>query len=207
MNYLSASEYEAYGVAASTPESWIAAASALIDAHCRRATLGVTQYTERMRLAPGCQATRLSFLPLATVAPATSPLLTVRVRYGCARRGEVGSDLAADVATVFGLPGTWSEVALDSVDLCLESGELSLPGHPLGLRYNEIEVSYNAGFEPLAEAVKVACAQIVRNGQATPALNVRSSSLERMHMEYFSDALIDSNVRKLLAPFVAQKVG
>jgi hypothetical protein len=47
----------------------------------------------------------------------------------------------------------------------------------------------------------------VRNAQATPALNVRAGNLDRMHLEYFADTLIDQNVRALLAPYVAQKVG
>jgi hypothetical protein len=38
-------------------------------------------------------------------------------------------------------------------------------------------------------------------------LNVRAGTLDRMHLEYFSDSLLDQSVRGLLAPFVAQKVG
>jgi hypothetical protein len=77
----------------------------------------------------------------------------------------------------------------------------------LGLPIDEVEVSYTAGLEPICEAVKHACAMIVRNAQATPALNVRGSSLDSMHMEYFSDSLLDADVKRLLAPFVAQRVG
>jgi len=47
----------------------------------------------------------------------------------------------------------------------------------------------------------------VRNAQATPALNVRASSINSMHLEYFADALVDSSVQAMLAPYVAQKVG
>ena len=55
--------------------------------------------------------------------------------------------------------------------------------------------------------MKFACAQIVRNAQATPALNVRSGKLNSMQLDYFSDSLVDQTVRTLLAPYVAQKVG
>jgi len=58
-----------------------------------------------------------------------------------------------------------------------------------------------------ASPVKAACAQIVRNAQSTPALNVRRGRLDRMYMDYFSDSLLDDTVRELLAPYVAQKVG
>jgi hypothetical protein len=64
-----------------------------------------------------------------------------------------------------------------------------------------------AGLDPIPGGVKCACAQIVRNAQATPALNVRANRLDQMSMEYFADSLIDGTVRKLLAPYVAQKVG
>jgi hypothetical protein len=59
----------------------------------------------------------------------------------------------------------------------------------------------------IPDPVKFACAQIVRNAQATPALNVRIGRVDRMRMDYFSDSLIDQNVRSMLAPYVAQKVG
>lgn len=206
MEYLAASEYEAFGLDATTAENWVTAASALMDAHCRRVTLVVTQYVERARIADGSITTRLTFLPLAVADGQTSPVLKMRVRYGAVRRSENSGDLASDVASVFGLPGTWTEFPASAVDVDLQSGELTIPTNPLGLSFNEIEVTYTAGLAPIPDPVKVACAQIVRNAQAMPALNVRSNSLDRMHMEYFSDSLLDSNVRSLLAPYVAQKV-
>ena len=80
MNYLTPDEYEAHGLEATTSPAWIAAASALIDAHCRRPTLDVAQYREHARLDCGRNTIRLSYLPLATVAPATHPLVDVRAR-------------------------------------------------------------------------------------------------------------------------------
>ena len=82
-----------------------------------------------------------------------------------------------------------------------------LPTNALGLAYNEVEITYNAGVAAIPDAIKFACAQIVRNAQATPALNVRAGDLNRMHLEYFEDTLVDSTVRALLAPYVAQKMG
>ena len=41
--------------------------------------------------------------------------------------------------------------------------------------------------------------------QTTPGLNVKSGKLDRMRLEYFSDALVDGTVRTLLAPYVALK--
>ena len=57
-------------------------------------------------------------------------------------------------------------------------GEVALPQNPLGLAYNEVELTYTAGSAAIPDAVKFACAQIVRNAQATPALNVRAARRE-----------------------------
>jgi hypothetical protein len=77
----------------------------------------------------------------------------------------------------------------------------------LGLGYNEVEVTYTAGLVTIPDAVKVACAQIVRNAQATPALNVRSNKIDTMQMQYFSASIIDPQVQSLLRPYLAQRIG
>jgi hypothetical protein len=87
------------------------------------------------------------------------------------------------------------------------TGEITLPQNALGLFYNEIEVTYTAGCDPLPDAVKTACALAVRNIASTPSLNVRASSIESAHLEYFSGDVLDANTRTLLAPYVAQRVG
>ena len=209
MIYLDPSQYEAHGLPGTTPEAWVTAASALVDAHCRRPTLAVAEYTERLRLAAGRGAVRLSYLPLAAVAPATTPIVSARGRYALPRRGEgvPGGELAADVAQAFSLPGTWTALDPAALDVSPDSGEVTLPANPLGLGFNEVEITYHAGLAEIPEAVKCACAQIVRNAQATPALTVRAGTLDQMHLEYFADTLLDASVRAWLAPYVAQKLG
>jgi len=209
MNYLQASEYETFGLEQATPAAWITAASALMDTYCRRATLGVAQYSERLRVTSGRATVRLSYLPLSAVAPATSPVVSARVRYGEARRGEMYNfaELASDVARAFSLPGTWTDLDPASFDAFADTGEITLPANPLGLAFNEVEITYNAGLAVLPSSVKTACAQIVRNAQATPALTVQRSRIDTMQMMYFADSLLDADVRRMLAPWVAQKVG
>lgn len=209
MNYLSPDEYKQFELEATTPAAWVMAASALIDAHCRRPSLGVQQYRERVCLTPGRPVVRLSYLPLATIPPATTPLVSVRGRYGVPRRGEsdANTDFAIEIARAYSLPGSWTVLDVNSIDVCCESGELTLPANALGLGYNEVEVAYTAGLAEIPTAVKIACAQIVRNALATPALNVRAGQLDRMHVQYFADTLLDADVCALLAPWVAQKVG
>jgi hypothetical protein len=208
MDYLSPSEYGAFGLESTTPAAWVTAASAVIESYCRRPTLGVTQYQERVRVAWGRNTLRLTYLPLAAIDGAASALVQVRGRYAEPRHYEgVASEIAMEAAVVFALPGTWVDLDAKGIDLCAESGELTLPMNVLGLSFEELEITYTAGLAVIPNAVKVACAQVVRNAQATPALNVRRERLDRMYLDYFSDSLVDQTVKSLLAPYVAQKVG
>ncbi len=209
MNYLDPTEYENYGIEASTPASWVAAASSMIDAHCRRPTLAASQYTERLRLTPGRNTVQLAYLPLATLQGQTSPLVSARGRYATPRRGDdlTPWEMTLEVATAFALPGTWINIDVTQMDYFADTGEVSWLGNPLGLHFQEMEITYNAGFATIPDPVKFACAQIVRNAQATPALNVRANTLNSMHLEYFADTLVDQSVQTMLAPYVAQKVG
>jgi hypothetical protein len=208
MNYLSPSEYQLYGIDATTEPALVGSASSLIDAHCRRATLAVAQYEERIRMMPDRNTLRLTYLPLAAMAPATSPMISARGRYTIPRRGEWPfDDLRLDVALMFGLPGTWTNIDPAAVEFDATAGELTLPLNIVGLWFSEVDLVYTAGFSVIPDAVKYACAQIVRNAQATPAVNVKRGRIERMRMDYFAPDLLDATVRSLLAPFVAQKGG
>src|SRR3989475_6638886 len=175
MNYLSPSEYETYGLEATTPAAWVLAASTVIDAHCRRVTLGVAQYEERLRIAAGRNTVRVTYVPLAAVAPATTPIVSARGRYAIPRRGEWPfHDISSDIALMFGLPGTWNAVNAAGIDVYADSGELTLPVNAVGLGYSEIELAYTAGLGGIADKGQVACAPIVPNAQSTPPLNVRA---------------------------------
>ena len=208
MTYLDASEYQTYGLDATTPAALVAAASSMIDAHCRRATLGVAQYEERLRLPPDRNTVRLTYLPLAAVAPATVPLISAQGRYCIPRRGEWPfDDLRLDVALMFGLPGVWTAIDVNAIDYFAATGELTLPLNIVGLWFSEVDIVYTAGFSTIPDPAKFACAQIVRNAQATPGLNVKAGHLDRMVMQYFADTLVDQDVMSKLAPYVAQKVG
>jgi hypothetical protein len=111
-----------------------------------------------------------------------------------------------DVLRTFALPGTWTTLDPTTFDFEAQAGEITIAPNPLGFSFNEIELTYNAGLGTIPDAVKFACAQIVRNAQATPALNVRSESIDRLRLDYFSDSLLDASVRSLLTPYVAMKL-
>ncbi len=89
MVYLEPGEYAAYGLPDTTSGAQVGAASALIEAHCRRPSLGVVQYVERKKLTAGAMTARLSYLPLSVDANGNGPVIEVRARYAMPRRGEL----------------------------------------------------------------------------------------------------------------------
>jgi len=206
-SYLQPTEYQTYGLPSDVTDDWITAASSLIDSHCRRASLNPTQYSERLRIVEGSQTARLSHLPLVAVAPATLPFVSIQARYAKPRRGQVLFPLQEDVLWAFSLPGSWTTVDPTTVDFVADTGELIFPLNILGLPYNEVQVAYTAGFATLPGAIKVACAQIVKNAQATPGLNVKSSKIDTLQLQYFSGSLIDANVEALIQPWVSTRLG
>ena len=207
MGYLLPTEYVEYGLSVDTSDDLVTTASALMEAFCRRPSLHVTQYVEEVRITTGSQTVRLTYRPLAAAEGAASPLVSVRVRYARPRRGEMIDPFREQVAVAFSAPGSWSNLDPASVDVNLAAGELTFPVNFLGLNYNEAEVTYTSGLVEIPAAVKVACAQIVRNAQATPAMNVKRSRMDTVQMEYFSSALLEDQVQSLLRPYRAERLG
>ena len=201
MPYLQPSDYEDFNLSPDTPDALIRTASTLMDAHCRRPTLFQQSYTERPRLMTGTQSLRLSYGPLADGA-----VTALRVRYGSMRRGELMQDFGSQIAQAFSLPGSWSTLDVTNLDLNLAARELTLPNNWMGLGYNEAEITYTAGFVTVPDSIKTACAQIVRNAESTPALNVQRSRVDTMQLQYFAPTLIDADVRALLKPYVAERL-
>jgi hypothetical protein len=207
MGYLQPTQYTSYGLAADVTDDWITLATALINAHCRRPDLNPVQYTERLRLVEGSQTARLSYLPLTPVSPATSPLVSIQARYARPRRGQMVYPIQEEVLWAFSLPGAWTTIDPATVDFMADTGELIFPLNIMGLPYNEVAVIYTAGLATIPDAVLCACAQIVKNAEATPGLNVKSSKMDTMQIQYFSSTLIDATVQVMLAPYVASRLG
>lgn len=207
MGYLQPTDYENYGLPESTTDDWITVASAMMDSYCRRTSLNPTQYTERLRITAGSQTVRLTYLPLLTVAPAASPLVSVTARYARPRRGEMLDPGFEQAAWVFGLPGAWTTLDPATVDLMADTGELVFASNILGIAYNEVAVTYTAGLAVIGDDVMTACALIVKNAQNTPGLNVKTSKMDTLQMSYFSNDLMDARVQSLLRPYVANRLG
>lgn len=199
MGYLLPSEYVEYGLTAATQDSWVTAASAMIEAYCKRPTLLSASYTEYLRVSRHTQRVRLSYGPVISVD-------SVKARYARPSRMLDEQPFAMEFAEVFGLPGTWATVDPTTLEINVPLGEFRFPCNVMGLRYAEAEVTYTAGLATVPDAVKVACAQIVKNAQATPGLNVKSSKLDTLQSQYFSDSLLDTQVKALLRPYVAERM-
>ena len=207
MAYLQPADYSNYGLPAGTTADWVTAATALINSFCRRPDLNVIQYTERLRITSGSQAVRLTYLPLTPLGAATSPLVSVEGRYAKPRRGQIVDETLFEISWAFSLPGQWIGIDTASVDYDSTTGELTLPWNLLGLPYNEVMVTYTAGLATIGDDIKSACAQIVRNAQATPALNASRTRIDTMWMQYFSSSLLDETVQAWLRPYVANRLG
>jgi len=207
MAYLLPADFGNYGLPAGTTPDWVTAATALINSYCRRPDLTVVQYQERLRIVAGSQSVLLSYLPLSPLGAAASPIVSIEGRYGRGRRGEMCDAPLLDVALAFSLPGEWTAIDPTSVDFAPDTGELTLPWNVLGLPYNEVSVTYTAGLAVIGDDVKSACAQIVRNAQAQPALNASMTKMDTMQMKYFSSSLLDDTVKAWLRPYVANRLG
>jgi hypothetical protein len=207
MGYLLPAEYAEFGLTAETADAWVTAASLMMEAYCRRPTLCSASYTERMRVPLEAQTVRLSYGPLVSVD-------TVTARYVRPNRHEegysgLGGDLALQsiFAAAFAVPGQWVTVDPGTLELSLPTGEFRFAWNVMGLRYGEAEVTYTAGLTAIPNAVKVACAQVVKNAQATPGFNVKSNKLDTLQTQYFSGSVIDSQVAALLRPYMAERLG
>ena len=199
MGYLLPAEYEQFGLPADTTDDWITTASALMESYCRRPSLLATQYVERVRLTANSQTAVPSYNPLAIVAPNTSALVGVRVRYAQPRRGELQEPFLAQVAWAFSIPGSWSDLDPTTVDINPQTGELTFAhATSSASATTRSKFTYTAGLVTIPDAVKVACAQIVRNAQATPAMNVRSQQ-NRHH----ADAVLQLQHHRPPNPIVA----
>jgi hypothetical protein len=203
MGYLLPADYAAYGLSADTADAWVTTASAMIEAYCRRPSLMSASYTERMRVPLRAQTVRLSYGPLISVN-------CVRAQYARPRYGEEFSGdflYQTGFSAAFALPGQWVDIDPGTLHVSLPTGEFRFAWNVMGMRYCEAEVTYTAGLTTVPTAVQVACAQIVRNAQTTPGLNVKSSKMDTLQTQYFSDSLIDSQVQALLQPYVAERLG
>jgi hypothetical protein len=164
----------------------------------------VSQYTERNKLPGGRPVTRATYTPLVVPQGAQTPFVLVRARHGLIRGPNAAS--FAEMLMPFGGPSEWVNLDATQVEYDTNTGELWLPAGVFGVPYSEVELTYTAGYAAPPEAVKLACAQIIRNVESHPAANVQAAQLDRLQLEYFAGSLLDEDIRRLLAPYVAVRL-
>jgi len=124
MGYLLPAEYAAFGLTAETADAWVTAASAMMEAYCRRPSLLTASYTERMRVPRRAQTVRLSYGPLVSVD-------AVKARYARVREDEL-EPMQVEFAAAFGLPGSWVDVDVATLDVSLPTGEFRFAWNGVG---------------------------------------------------------------------------
>jgi hypothetical protein len=199
--YLTTAEFAQYGLADSTDPAMIRIASDLVDSSCHRESVLLMQYSERNRLPEGLPVTRATYTPLAMAQGAPTPFVSVRARHGIARGPHAAT--LAEMMAPFGGPPAWVDLDPARVDYNAATGDIWLPVGIFGIPYTEAELVYTAGYAQPPEAVKQACAQIIRNIESHPVASVRTAQMDRLQLEYFAGSFLDEDVRRLLAPFVA----
>jgi len=202
--YLSTAEFVSFGLPDSTDPALIRVASDLVDTYCQRASVLVSQYSERNRLPEEVPMTRASYTPLTIPEGGQTPFATLKARHGVLRGP--GADKLGGMMAPFGGPPTWVNLDPAQVDYWASTGEIWLPASIFGVPYSEVEMTYTAGYAEVPEPVKLACAQIIRNIESHPAARVSAAQLDRLQLEYFAGSTLDEDVRRLLAPYVALRL-
>ena len=202
MVYLEPGDYVRYGLDEETPDALVAAASALVDAFCRRASLGVSTCVERLRFARDGRTLRLSYGPVIAITACRTRLRRLRPdRQALWPFTQLQMD-----AMTFGLGSAWNTMDPGTIAIASD-GEAEVPANVLGVPMDEAEITYTAGYSTVPAPVQMACAQIVRNAQATPGLNVKRQQVDALEMDYFSSTLLDDDVRRMLQPYCATRLG
>ena len=115
-------------------------------------------------------------------------------------------DVSLEFALVFSLPGSWTTIDPATIDIWGNERRVDVSSECAGTFFQRSGCGLQRrGWSRFRSSVKVACAQIVKNAQVTPALNVKSGKIDRMRLDYFGDTLVDDTVRSLLEPYVARK--
>ena len=207
MAYLEPADYSNYGLPDSTTADWVTAATALINSFCRRPDLNITQYTERLRVISGSRTVRLSFCPLAPLGNSSSALISIQGRYAQPRRGEAIDNALMEAACAFSLPGQWkSSIRAQRMSIRIPANS-RCHGTFSACLTTRFPSPTLAGLAAIGDDIKSACAQIVRNAQATPALNASKTKIDTMQMQYFSSSLAGRHGEGLVTPLRCEQDG
>ena len=149
------------------------------------------------------QTVRLSYGPLISVDAVRAQY--ARPRLGRSATGDRLPELA--LRRRLRLPGEWVDCGPDDtlcesadrgVSVCVERD-----GDALQRGRGDVYGGLYDGAECCAGGVRADCEKCA--GDA--GLNVKSSKMDTLQTQYFSDSLIDSQVQAMLRPYVAERLG
>jgi hypothetical protein len=101
----------------------------------------------------------------------------------------------------------WQSFDPVTADVSAASGEVWIPGSMYLSNYTEVRLHYVAGWLPeaLPSAIKQATANIVRALADSPmGAGIESLETSGMRLKRSSDSVLDSDTRRLLAPFMVR---
>lgn len=197
--YLSPDEYATYGVPG-IADSLILQASALIDTHCHRQILAA-QYEDQFKLPENRNQFNVPIRPLLEVVSAEG-------RYGYPRRGaawtqQFPATTIAQLSTFFGGPPIWEDIDVSLAVINGPTGEIWIPAGIYMVHYTEIHLVYRAGYNAVPDEIKQACA-LLATALDNQEVGVKTFKAGDRSMSAWSSSAITSDVRALLAPFVAK---
>lgn len=161
--------------------SHIMRASAIIDGYCGR-EIGVKPYTERIPLTDA-QRGHLSYYPVIELTEI---------------KGRPKTGL---MDNFFGLPTFEPITDISSVDIDKSIGSVQCGSSPFGMPFSELEVTYTSGWDPIPDAVKVACGMLAAKLLTRPDSNVKSKKDFDFTVEYFGTGTITPEIADMLAPY------
>ena len=185
----------------SATEAQIRFAMSLIHGHCNRRTFWPAEYQERLTLPGDRLEARVSYTPVLQI-------LTAKGRYAYGRRdrrtmNQVNYDYIAALA-VFGSPPRYVEIDVNQISLYGPTGEVWFPTGLFLVGYNEVEITYLAGFQDIPSRLKTAVCNIV-NSVCTKGVADRTSySIGRVSRTFSRPSFIDEDTEMLLEPFVVK---
>lgn len=105
-------------------------------------------------------------------------------------------------------PAQWTPLDMVNLSYAKNTGEIWFADNSIyGIRYDEIAITYNAGFDPqhMPRQIKMACAALVKNlmakGSGTTGMTTFTSSRAGVAAS-FSALVIDDNIKNMLTNFV-----
>ncbi len=129
-------------------------------------------------------------------------------RYGYPRRGAAWTQLfpattIAQMSAFFGGPPEWEDIDVSLAAIDGPTGEVWIPAGIYMVHYSEVQLVYRAGYAVAPDAVQHACA-ILAQSLANQEIGAKSLKTGDGSAVFWSDSALTSDVRALLAPYVAK---